>query len=89
MYKNKNEMTMIVKRFGTHISLGNLGLSLGKVHCSQGKLAFPQKNNHVFREKEINLLWGTTKTFFSLGNNYVKPNAAFNSLCMKLCLEIK
>jgi hypothetical protein len=39
---------MIVKRFKTYVSLGNLGLSLREVDYS------PQ-NNHVLREKEFKI----------------------------------
>jgi len=49
-------MTIIVKIFGTYVSLRNLGLSLEKVHCSPGKLPFSLGNNHVPGEKEVKLL---------------------------------
>jgi hypothetical protein len=55
-------MTMIVKKFGIYASLGNLGLSLEKVHCSLNSdlsLFFSLGNNHV-PEKEFKLLYGTT-----------------------------
>jgi len=33
---------MITKKLRTYVSMGNLGLSPREVHCSLGKLAFPQ-----------------------------------------------
>jgi hypothetical protein len=41
--KNEHEMTMITKKVKTHVSYvspRNMGLSLGKVHCSLRKLPF-------------------------------------------------
>jgi hypothetical protein len=35
---------MVVKMFETYVSLGNLGLSLKKVHCFPKKLHFPLEN---------------------------------------------
>jgi hypothetical protein len=34
LYKNKHEIVMVAKIFGTYVFLGNLGLSLRKDHCS-------------------------------------------------------
>jgi hypothetical protein len=67
LYKNKNEMTVIVKRFRTHISLGNLGLSLGKVYCSQGKLAFPQKTIMSLGKRNLTYFGEQLKPFFPWG----------------------
>jgi len=41
-------MTVITKKSKTYVyvSLGNLDLSMGEVHCSS-------RNNHVFKEKEF------------------------------------
>jgi hypothetical protein len=54
-------MIIIVKIFGTYVSPRNLGVSLGKVHCSPGKLPFSlgKGKNHVPKEKEFKLLRGT------------------------------
>jgi hypothetical protein len=34
IYKNKYEMVIVAKRFGTYVFFGNLGLPLMKAHCS-------------------------------------------------------
>jgi hypothetical protein len=51
---------MIAKRFETYVSIGNMGLSLGKIHCFFKKFYFSLGNNHVLGEKELKLPWGTT-----------------------------
>jgi hypothetical protein len=51
-------MIVIAKRFGTYVSQWNLGLFLGKVHCSPrkvpfslGKLGpFPKENSLLYKE---------------------------------------
>jgi hypothetical protein len=46
-------MTLIVKKFGTYVSLGNLGLFLREIGFSLG-------NNHVLNKKKLKLPWGTS-----------------------------
>jgi hypothetical protein len=46
-------MTMIAKIFRTYISLGNLGLSLEKVHCFPRKVPLPQKLEPYPNEKSF------------------------------------
>jgi len=37
------------KKIGTYVSPGNLGLSLGKIHCSIRKVSFSPRNlGHIF-----------------------------------------
>jgi hypothetical protein len=53
---------MIAKKIGIYASLGNLGLSLEKMHCSLNSdlsLFFSLGDNHV-PEEEFKLPWGTT-----------------------------
>jgi hypothetical protein len=52
-------MIIIAKGFKTCVPLWNLGLSLGKIHCSPKKLHFSPGNNYVPEEKKFNLPWGT------------------------------
>jgi hypothetical protein len=40
-YIKETETVMVAKSFKTYVFLENLGLSLGKVHYSLGKLPFP------------------------------------------------
>jgi hypothetical protein len=61
---------MIAKTFKTYVSPGNLGLSLGKVHCSSGKLHFSPRNNHVSRDKEFSFALGSNLNIFYLENNH-------------------
>jgi hypothetical protein len=70
-YKNKYEMTMIAKSCRTYVSLGNLGLSLGEVHCSSGNLTFPQGTTMYLRRRSLNYPGEQIKPLFSLGNNHV------------------
>jgi hypothetical protein len=50
---------MIIKKFKTYVSLGNLGLSPWKFIVFE-KANFSQGNNHVLGEKEFKLFQGTT-----------------------------
>jgi hypothetical protein len=47
---------MIIKSFETYVPSRNLGLSMGEVHCSLGKLAFPWVVIMSLREKEFKWL---------------------------------
>jgi hypothetical protein len=40
LYKNEHEMVIVAKRFGTYVSLRNLGPFGEKVHCSSRKFPF-------------------------------------------------
>jgi hypothetical protein len=40
IYKNKYEMVMVAKRFGTYVFLGNLGLSSMKIHLLIEEVVF-------------------------------------------------
>jgi hypothetical protein len=61
---------MIAKRFKTYVFLENLGLSLGKIHCSQGFIAFLLKElgNNVFSQGNF-----PRKIHCSLGKLYFSP----------------
>jgi hypothetical protein len=52
IYKNKHEMIIITKRFGSYVSLRNLIFALWKVHCSLRKVPFSRVNNCVSRARE-------------------------------------
>jgi hypothetical protein len=57
-------MMMIVKRFGTYVSLGNLGFSPREVHCSLGKLVFPRGTIMSLGRKNLSCLEEQLKFFF-------------------------
>ncbi len=57
LYKNEHEMVIVAKRFGTYLSLENLGLFEEEVHCSSGKFPFLFKEFIFFLVKVV--FWGT------------------------------
>ncbi len=60
-------MTVITKRFGMYVSMGNLGLSPREVHCSPGKLAFLQRTIMSPGRRSLNCPKEQLKLFFLLG----------------------
>ncbi len=66
LYKNNYVMTIIVKKFKTYVSLGNLNLSLGKFIVPE-EVGFPQGTIMSLGKRSLSCLWGTTLIFFSRG----------------------
>jgi hypothetical protein len=60
-------MTIIVKIFGTYVFSRNLGLSLGKVHCSLGKLPFPWGTIMSLGRRRLSCLEEQFKPYFLYG----------------------
>jgi hypothetical protein len=65
-------MIVIAKRFGTYVSMGNIGLSLGKIHCSSRKVPFSLGNLGLSSRKihcSLDKLYFSPTNFsYSLGN---------------------
>jgi hypothetical protein len=59
---------MIAKSFKTYVFSGNLGLSLGEVHCSLRKLAFHQ-GIIMSPKRSLSCPEEQRKFFFPLGTN--------------------
>jgi len=55
---------MIAKRFGTYVSLKNLGLSLGEIHCSPRKIVLPRGTIMVPRKRSLSCHREQVKLFF-------------------------
>jgi hypothetical protein len=85
IYKNKHEMIMIVKIFGTYVSSGNLGLSSRKVCCSSGKLPFSQGTIMSPGRKSLSCLGEQFKPFFPPKNNHVLGEKEFVFLQKHSC----
>jgi hypothetical protein len=60
-------MIVIAKRLETYVSLGNLGLSLGKVHCSNRKVLPPPPPKNLGPSPR-KILFFLTKLYFSSWN---------------------
>ncbi len=72
-------MTMIVINFGTNVSLKNLGLSLGEVHCSPWKLTFPLRTIMSPRKRSLSFPRDQLKLFFPQGTiTYPKEKEHFS-----------
>jgi len=52
-------MIGIAKNFKTYVSLGNLGLSLGEIHCSPKQLKLLLPKNMIVPQGKTNFPWGT------------------------------
>jgi len=59
-------MIMIAKSFRTYVPSRNLGLSMGEVHCSLGKLVFPWVIIMSLGRKNLSGLKEQLKPFFPL-----------------------
>jgi len=51
--QKEHDMFMITKRFETYVSFGNLGSSMGKVHCSPSVYIFYFHWKHIYYSVKV------------------------------------
>jgi hypothetical protein len=66
--KNEHDMIMIAKNCGTYIFMGNLGPSLGKIHCSSKQFK-PFVPSRIWLLPEMGVLEGHLSLLLSLKND--------------------
>jgi hypothetical protein len=87
LYKNKCEMIMIIKRFETFVSTGNLGLSSKEVHCSSRKLIFPWGIIMSLWKRSLSCFGEQLKLFFPEEQSCPLRRRNFNCIGKQPCAQ--